>query len=122
MADNNLVANIAIVFDLNGQRKTLRFRALPLAAWAQLYDALGLEPRTLMTRWQNGSPIVAAAMIWLERKQRERNLTWVEVERELTQHEVEFTPVDLLVDDVSWGSGAAAEETTESDPLTSAGS
>ena len=98
MTDNKLVADIAFVFKVGERERTLRYRSLPLSAWEELYHALGLEPASIIERIEGGSPVIIAALIWLERKQRERRLTWAQAKKDIEDQDVEFELVDLLIE------------------------
>lgn len=113
MAENRLVADVAFQFTLNDRELTLRYRALPLSVWEELYSSLGLEPASLIQRIEQGSPVIIAALIWLERKQRERRLTWSQFKREIEEQDLDFEFMDILIDGVS-------QTTGETDPPTQA--
>lgn len=96
-----LVPDIVFIFDLNGERKRLEYRKLPFSAWSELKAALGFTPTTLVDAMHQYDLEAYGAVIWLERKQRERMLRWVEIRRELERNDVDFEAVDVLVDGAS---------------------
>lgn len=71
-----LIPDAEITFKVAGQQKTLRYRAVPFSAWAELKQHLGLTPGTLMNALADLDVEAYAALVWLERRQRERKLTW----------------------------------------------
>jgi hypothetical protein len=96
-----LVPDIVFVFDLNGERKRLEYRKLPFSAWSELKASLGFTPTTLVEAMRDYDLEAFGAIIWLERKQRERMLRWVEIRRELERNDVDLEAVDVIVDGVS---------------------
>lgn len=114
-----MIPNVAIVFLLNGKRLSLAFRKVPFSAWTELKHQLGFTPKTIIVALEDADVEAVAALIWLERKQRERRLTWAEVRKEMeTADEMEFEVVDFLQDGASLlGEDAPAPE-DDADPTT----
>lgn len=73
------VTNTEIRFRLGERRLTLRFRKVPFSAWAELKRTLGFTQQTVLKGIAELDVEAVAALIWLERKQRERKLNLVEV-------------------------------------------
>lgn len=96
-----MVPDITVVFTLDERRLQLRFRALPIGVWSELKHALKFTPKTLLEGAQDGDIEAALAIVWLERRQRERNLSWLDVRRDVEKTSPEFEIVDLLIKGVS---------------------
>lgn len=73
------VTNTEIRFKLGERKLTLRYRKVPFSAWAELKRVIGFTQRTLLNGIADLDVEAVAALIWLERKQRERKLPLVEV-------------------------------------------
>jgi hypothetical protein len=101
-----IVSDIVYVFKLNGERKELHYRKIPFSGWSELKSQLGFTPTTLLESLVGGDLEAVGAMIWLERKQRERMLRWNDVRRELERDEVDFEGVGMIAD----GQVVAGEE------------
>ncbi len=93
-----LVPDIILVFKLNGERKELAFRKLPFSAWSELKQQLRFTPYSLMDAMLAFDVEAYGAVIWLERKQRERALRWPIVMRDLEREDFEFEAIDAVVD------------------------
>jgi hypothetical protein len=116
-----MVPDFIIVFKLNEERKELNYRKLNFAAWSELKAQLGFTPLTLMSAAQTYDLEAFGAIMWLERRQRERTLRWPEVRRDLERVDVDFELIDFIVDGVSQ-SGEDDEPEEEPDPTTPADS
>ena len=109
-----LVPDVVLIFKLNDERKELNYRKLPFSAWQELKSSLGFTPMTLMDAVGQYDLEGIGALIWLERKQRERSLRWNEIRRELERDDVTFESVGVIVDGVS----DITEDEAEPDPTT----
>lgn len=108
-----LAPNVVVVFEVNGQRKRLDYRKLPFSAWSELKAALSFTPVSLLEAMATFDLEAIAALVWLERKQHERGLRWHVVKDELETADIDFNPVDMIIDGRS-RMGAPTEE--EPDP------
>lgn len=109
----SLVPDIRITFETNGQRKELSYRKLPFSAWSELKGALGFTPVSLLEAVETYDLEAFGAIIWLERKQQERQLRWVEVRRVLEKEDVDFEFVN------GYFNGIAVRDEEEVPPIAS---
>lgn len=72
------VLDIKVDFVLNGRTLHLDFRKVPLAAWVDLKRSAQLTPGTIVSDSAQGDPLAVGALVFLERKQRERRLRWAQ--------------------------------------------
>jgi hypothetical protein len=93
-----LVENVEILFNLNGERKSLRYRRLPFSVWSELKAQLKFTSMSLLEAWMGGDVEAVGAIIWLERRQSERTLRWPTVRAELERDECEFEAVGAGID------------------------
>jgi hypothetical protein len=96
----SLVPDIVLVFKLNGVRKELHYRKISFSAWSELKAQLGFTPLTLGSAMALVDQEALGAIIWLERKQRERNLRWSEVRRDIENNDYELDYVGTIIDGV----------------------
>lgn len=107
-----LIPDVQVVFVCNGQRKVLDYRAVPFSAWREV-KTVGFTPVSLGEAIGDFDVEAFAALIYLERKQRERKLTWQQFVRELDDRvpdvdmDAEF---DVIVDGVSQVSGEKVDD------------
>jgi hypothetical protein len=94
----SLVPDIVIIFQLDGERKQLSYRKIPFSGWSELKAALGFTPMTLGDAMISADLEAVGALIWLERKQRERDLRWPEVRRLLDREDHSLEVLGAIVD------------------------
>lgn len=94
------VAKAQITFRLDSCRLTLDYRKVPFGAWGELKSATTFTQSTLLKALGDSDVEAVVAVIWLERKQRERKLRYADVYRELEQadDDVDFEIVKLVID------------------------
>lgn len=73
------VTKTVIRFKLGQRKLTLDYRKVPFSAWAELKRTVEFTQKTLLNGIAELDVEAIAALIWLERKQRERKLSIVEV-------------------------------------------
>lgn len=105
----------------HGQRTlSVAYRQLPLFVWENLKQQLGYNPVTLLDALTEQEIDATAAVIWLERLQRERKLGYREVMRELNEDDREFELVDVRHEgesflDITYGTANGQAEAVEDD-------
>lgn len=113
-AKNKMVPDFVILFNLDGRPKRLDYQQIPFAGWSELKRQLGITPRGLTQAVLDFDVEAIAAVIWLERKQRERRLPFGDVLKELRADEPEFE-FDRLIIDGEDTYGAADDEDGDGD-------
>lgn len=95
-----MVPDVRIIFELDGKKRTLNYKKLPLSAWSELKQATGFSPKTLLDGIGEFDVEAIAGVIWLERKQRERRLNYAQAYQDLSDDfgEVEFELEDFVVE------------------------
>ena len=112
-----MVPDLVVVFKLNEETRRLDYRKVPFSAWSELKAQLKFTPMSLLQAVQEFDLEAFGAIIWLERKQRERTLGWPEVRRELERADCDFEPIDMIVDGKpTMGTEEDSEETVP-DPM-----
>lgn len=119
-----MVPDISIIFELDGKRKELNFQKLPLSAWQELKQNTGFSPKTLLDGIGDFDVEAIAGTIWLERKQRERRLSYPQAFQDINDDMPDFEPIDFVVEGRSLlgpedNNGGAGEEAD--DPPTTTG-
>ncbi len=109
---SNLVRDVVMVFDINGERKRLAFRRVPLATWQELKDRLGYTASSVIAAAGAGDVVALGALVWLTRRMYEPNLSWNSVRRQLDADELEVEWVDTLID----GESLAGDPADEAEP------
>lgn len=71
-----MVPDAQIVMTVDGRRKTLDYRKVPFKAWSELKARFEFTPQTLFQAMSNGDVEAGLALLWFERRQRERSLTY----------------------------------------------
>lgn len=71
-----LAPKVVIQFTFGSRELTLDYRKISAATWSELKAVLGLTPQTVVTSLADWDIDAVGAVIWLERKQRERKLGW----------------------------------------------
>jgi hypothetical protein len=122
-----LIPDMVLVFRLDGVRKELHFRKLPFSAWSELKAQLNFTPLSMIEAAGTVDLEAIGAIIWLERKQRERQLRWNTVRQELEHMEdsPEFQIVGVInAGRVEFGEEAevlgSAPPADDEDPTTAA--
>ena len=110
------VENIVLTFRVNGEEKTLSYNKLPFSAWSELKGQLNFTPRTLLAAVGDFDVEAVGALIWLERKQRERDLRWRTVAREFETGDWEFDPIRTTIDGEVVFEADDATSPTEEEP------
>lgn len=116
-----MVPDVRIVFELDGKRRELNYKKLPLSAWSELKQSTGLSPKTLLDAMGEFDVEAIAGVIWLERKQRERRLNYAQAYQDLSDQwgETEWELIDYTVEGRSvLGPEVANGEAVEEDPPT----
>lgn len=111
------VLNVKIKFRLGARTLTMDYRKLPFQAWGELKAATSFTQRTLIAALDQLDLDAFAAVIWLERKQRERKLRYLDVYQELSapDYNTEFEMLDVVLNDRSL-SGGTDEADEDGDP------
>jgi hypothetical protein len=93
------VVDTKIQFMLGTRELTLDYRKVPFMKWAELKRATTFTQRTLMTALDNLDLDAIAALIWLERAQRERKLPFLDVYQDLqnAESDEEFEITDVII-------------------------
>lgn len=94
------VAKAKITFRLGARRLTLDYRRVPFSAWSELKTATTFTQSTLLKAIGDADLEAIVAVIWMERKQRERKLRYFDVYRELenAEEDEDFEILQLVVD------------------------
>lgn len=108
------VINCKIKFRLGQRHLTLDYRKVPFQAWGELKQATTFTQRTLVNALSDFDLDAITALIWLERKQRERRLRYLDVYQELQSatSDEEYELIDLVIN----GKSTAGEPTDEDEP------
>lgn len=111
-----LVDDVRLEFRVNGELRTLEYRKVTFGTWADLKKMLGFTPSTLLRGVGDGDVEALGALIWLERRQRERDLNWMSVRRELEREEHSLEPLRAVVNgEVVFDVGDIAADTSSSE-------
>lgn len=114
------VTNTEIRFKLGERKLTLNYRKVPFSAWAELKRTVGFTQKTLLQGIAELDVEAVAALIWLERKQRERKLSIVEVLNAMDadggEDADEFEILAMRIDGKSIIREDGAEDEGEPDP------
>lgn len=94
----SLVPDISILFKTNGEEKRLDFQRVPFSAWSELKRDLHFTPKTLPEAMAEFDLEAFGAVIWLERRQTERTLSWASVRQQLDKGAFDFEILEVLVD------------------------
>lgn len=89
------VLDIIIKFKIGAREKSLSYRKIPMWAWKELYDATKITQTTLPSEIGQFNPDAIAALFWLERKQRERRLTFADVRQEVLRYSADWEELEL---------------------------
>lgn len=118
------VLDVKMVFKLGARTLTLDFRKIPFMAWGELKQATGFTQRTLIKALDDMDLDAVVAVIWLERKQRERKLRYVEVYQELqsAESDEDFEMLDMILKGRSLSGEPADDEDQGEDGDPTAGS
>lgn len=119
-----MVPDIAVLFDLDGDRRRLDYRRVPFAAWAQV-KKVGFTPMTLIDSGIMQYDLEAiACVMFLDKAQTDRRATVTDTFKALMAGEdAEFELVDVLEHGRSLLGGDDNEQTKEDeDPPTTSGS
>lgn len=91
------VTNTQITFRVAERTLTLDFRRVPFNSWAELKKATRFTQSTLIDALSNADTEAAVGLLWLERRQRERKLRYIDVYTDVDQSdsndELEITRV-----------------------------
>lgn len=93
------VLDVKLKFRLGQRVLTLDYRRVPFTAWGELKQATTFTQRTLITALSDFDLDAITALIWLERKQRERKLRYLDVYQDLqsSDEDAEFELVDIIM-------------------------
>lgn len=98
----NPFTETVIEFEINGSRKTLAYRRLPVSAWRELKTAAGFTPLSFLRALNEWDVDAILGLVWLERKQREPNLSHADAvadtEQRFDADGLNFKMVDLRQD------------------------
>lgn len=110
------VVDVKIRFKLDTRELTLDYRRVPGMKWSELKQATTFTQRTLMTAIEALDLDAIAALIWLERTQRERKLPFVDVYQEMQNSDSDFEITDVIVKGRSVYGNDVSEIEGEADP------
>lgn len=79
------VSNTQIRFRVGARTLTLDYRRVPFSSWAELKKATGFTQATLMDALGQADTEAVVGLVWLERRQRERKLRYIDVYTEVDQ-------------------------------------
>lgn len=96
-ARNRMIDDVVFRFTVNGREKKLEYQQVPLRAWSELKQAIEFTPQTLISALGDQDVEAIVALIWLERKQRERALGYRQVMREVSDDPPDVEIVGLVV-------------------------
>jgi hypothetical protein len=93
------VVDIKIRFKLGTRELTLDFRKVPFMKWSELKQTTTFTQRTLVSALDALDLDAIVALIWLERTQRERKLTYLDVYQEFQSatDDEDFEITDVIV-------------------------
>lgn len=94
---NPMAPDVVVRFKVNDDPKTLDYQSVPFTAWEEL-KRVGYTPIGLMTAISGWDFEAIAALIWLERKQRDRKLPFTDVKTEIRRNPPAFELDDVIVD------------------------
>lgn len=112
------VIDVKVKFKLGNRELTLDFRRVPFMKWSELKQATTFTQRTLMTALDALDLDAIAALIWLERTQRERRLNYLDVHQELANatEDEDFEVTDMIIKGKSVFGNDTREIEVEADP------
>jgi len=95
------VTDTKIQFKLGNRELTLDYRRVPFMKWSELKQTTTFTQRTLVTALSELDLDAIVALIWLERTQRERKLSYLDVYQEMANsdggdHE-DFEITDMII-------------------------
>lgn len=114
-----MIANVSVLFTVNGQDKRLDYRKVPFFVWEQLESNHGLTISGLLPAIIDGSVRAVVALLWLERKQRERKLTYDEVRKAIDD---DAPPEVVITDVIRDGKSVLTREEEEDEAPSGSGS
>jgi hypothetical protein len=93
------VVDVKIKFKLGNRELTLDYRRVPFMKWSELKQTTTFTQRTLMTALDNLDLDAIVALVWLERTQRERRLSFADVYQEFqsADNDEDFEITDVIV-------------------------
>ncbi len=94
------VSDVVIKFKLGERQLKLDYRKIPFTKWSELKRSVDFTQRTLVSALDELDVEAIAALIWLERCQRERRLSYMDVVSEINNAEgdaPEFEVTDLII-------------------------
>lgn len=93
------ILDVKIKFRLGQRTLTLDYRRVPFRGWGELKQTTTFTQRTLFTALNDYDLDAITALIWLERKQRERSLRYMDVYQELAtaDDDQDFELLDLVM-------------------------
>ncbi|MGH3942622.1 MAG: hypothetical protein ACRDTG_29165 [Pseudonocardiaceae bacterium] len=112
------VADTTIRFRIDDRRLTLDYRKVPFSAWGELKAAVGFTQSTLVKALGDSDLDAVVALVWLERKQRERKLRFVELYHDLqhTEEHQDIEITEIVIAGRSYGDTETDADEEESDP------
>lgn len=87
-----------IDFQLGSRRLRVDYRRVPFSAWVDLKKATGFTPQTLFEGIGKVDPEAFAAILFLERKQRERKLRYPMFVQEFEEMDDDFELLQITLD------------------------
>lgn len=107
-----------IKFKLGARNLTLDYRKVPFQAWGELKQAAGFTQKTFAAALLEFDLDAVVGLIWLERKQRERKLRFLDVYQELQADDAdeEFELVDIIFNGTSLSGQKPVDAEEEADP------
>lgn len=95
------VVDTKIKFKLGARELTLDYRRVPFMKWGELKQATTFTQKTLVSALFELDLDAIVALIWLERTQRERKLSYLDVHQELSNanggDDEDFEVLDLII-------------------------
>lgn len=95
------VVDTKIKFKLGARELTLDYRRVPFMKWGELKQTTTFTQKTLVSALFELDLDAIVALIWLERTQRERKLSYLDVHQELSNanggDDEDFEVLDLII-------------------------
>jgi hypothetical protein len=95
------VVDTKIKFKLGARELTLDYRRVPFMKWSELKQTTTFTQKTLVSALFELDLDAIVALIWLERTQRERKLSYLDVHQELSNanggDDEDFEVLDLII-------------------------
>lgn len=112
------VIDTKVRFKLGNRELTLDYRRVPFMKWGELKQTTTFTQRTLMSALDNLDLDAIVALVWLERTQRERKLSFFDVYQEFQSatDDEDFEITDVIIKGKSVFGNDTREVEGELDP------